>query len=181
MENKEVIFELIDKLKDLDYFIFGGFAIHHYTEGKRSFQDIDMLMRHEDLKKFAKRVGGNIEKRKITKGDFTTEDYFLEMNFKGQEIEAISISPGKKDEEKSFEKQFLNRKKKDFFGKEVFLVPKEGTLVHKAIVNREKDVRDLKMLRGKVDLKLLKEIADLRGERDKVFGILNDLGYDLNN
>ncbi len=182
MKNKEVISELTDKLKDLDYFIFAGFAIYLYTNGEREFKDIDLLIKYEDLKKLAGRIGGKIKRRKIKKGDFITEDCFLETNFKGQEVEAISIIPENKNDEKSFEKQLSNRVEKEFFGKKVYLTPIEGILVHKSIVNREKDVCDLKMLKKfhkKINLDLLKEIDRLRGKHDKVFRVLKEIGYNV--
>jgi len=61
----------------------------------------------------------------------------------------------------------------------VYIASKEGVLVHKAIVNREKDRKDLKILKGDIDVELLKEIATLRGKRDEVFNTLNKVGYNL--
>jgi|GEM_PF-5734849 len=179
IKNKQAILEIIDKLKGLDYLIFAGFAVYLYTEGKRSFQDIDILFKHQDFKKFADRVGETFRKRKINKGDFITEDYFLETNYKGQDIEAIGILSNRDNEIKIFEKEFANRKKKQLFGKDIFLMPKEGVLVQKAILNREKDINDLKLLKGDINTALLKEIANLRGKSDKVFKALGKLGYDL--
>ncbi len=178
-KKKKAILSLIDSLKDLDYFIFAGFAVYFHTEGKRGFEDIDILFKYEDLIKFAKRVGGKPKKRKIKKGDFITEDYFLCINYKGQEIEAIGILPDKEKEIESFEKQFKNRERVDFFGKDLFLSPKEGTIVHKAIVGRKKDIDDLILLKGNINADLLKEIAILRGEHDKVIKALTELGYNL--
>ena len=177
--NREVIIEILDMLEDLDYFIFSGFAIYLYTKGKREFSDIDILLRYKDLKKLASRLGGKIEKKRIEKGEFITTDYFLEVGFKGQEVEAISIIPENKNQGEVFNKQFLNRKKKNFQGRDVFLTPKEGILVHKAILGREKDIKDLELLKGEIDKKLLKEIAKLRGEYEKVIKRLNKVGYNI--
>ncbi len=180
MKNKQAVLELIDNLKNLNYFIFAGFAMYFYTKRKRKFEDIDILFKYEDLNKFARIMGGSPRKRKIKKGDFVTEDYFFKINYKGQEIEAISISPDKEKEIKSFEKQFANREKRSFLGKDIFLSPKEGVIVHKAIVNRKKDIDDIILLKNDIiNIELLKEIAILRESHDKVFKTLREIGYNL--
>ncbi len=176
MKNKQAILGLIDNLKDLDYLIFAGFAVYLYTEGKRDFKDIDILFKYEDLNKFAKKMGNKVKKRKIKKGDFITDDYFFEMNYKGQEIEAIGILPDREKEIKSFEKEFANRVKINFFEKDIFLSPKEGILVHKAIVSRKKDINDIILLKDNINVELLKEIAVLRGNYNKVFKTLRRVG-----
>ncbi len=125
-ENKQAILDLIDELKDLNYLIFAGFATHLYSKGKRDFQDIDILFRYEDLNKFAKRVGESPEKRTIEEGGFIAEDYYFEMNYKGQELEAIGILPDRQKDIDFFEKTIHAQRKKKLFWQRSFPVTKRG-------------------------------------------------------
>ncbi len=180
VEKRCVILEFINYLKDLDYFIFGGFGIYIYTNGKRKFDDIDILMNYESLNKLANKFNKKVKKRSIKKGDFVTKDYYFDLNFKGQEIEAISFIPNKISQKNSFEKQFYNKEKINFYGKEIFIVPKEGIVVHKISLSRKKDINDLKLLKGNLKKNLLKEIIKLRKENtNKYFNPLKKLGYNF--
>jgi hypothetical protein len=179
MKNKKTILELIDRLNDLDYFIFAGFAIYLYTKGKRKFQDIDIILSVEDLNKFANRIGGKVKERKINKGDLVTKDLYFEINYKGQDIEAISALPEEREDSVFFEKQLYRRIKINFFGKNIFLAPKEGLVIHKAITNREKDFNDLLLLKDNVNIKIIRELAMLRKEHERIFEVLRRAGYNL--
>ncbi len=178
MKNKQVILEIIDKLEGLNYFIFAGFAVYLYTNGKRSFQDIDIVLDYESLNEFANRLESKVGIRKIVKGSFNTEDYFFNVNYKGQEVEAISVLPERENEVNAFKKEFTNREKVNFFGKDIFLAPKEGIVAHKAMLNREKDKDDLLLLKNDINKQLLKEIVVFY-EEQRIFKILRELGYDL--
>ncbi len=155
---EDAIIEIIEKLENLDYFFFSGFAIYIYTKGKRKFQDI--LLTFDDLKELAKRLSVKVEKRLIKKGNFSTETYNFKTNYKGQEIDAVTYNLNTSDKINCL-LQLKKKTKAEISGKNIFLEPIEGILIHKITMSRENE--DLKLLSKhikKINLKFLKELSD---------------------
>lgn len=177
MNNKKVLQELIKKLSGLNWFFISGFAVEIYTNGKRKSKDWDLVVKEAD--EFARRIGCTVEHRKINKGAFIVDDFGFETEFCKQPIEVTTGYP-KFRRSGSLEELFEFKVKKDYFGIEVFVLPIEELIVHKAIMYRIKDVADLKLLsKCKFDPRLIHKFANDWKEHDKVLKTLNELDYKL--
>ena len=119
--------------------------------------------------------------RKITKGDFSVEDYAFVTSFNGQEIEVITIGPKEGHKQKTFSKLFEKKVKKNYLGIDVYVCPIEDILVHKADIHRDKDIADLELLKGhSFDSGLLNFFARERKNYSEIIKLLNKIGYDTN-
>jgi predicted nucleotidyltransferase len=180
MKTKSIL-QLIDKLKNIEYSFFSGFAIHVYTNGKRDFADIDTLMLYDNLKKFSERVNQPFKYREIKKGDFETEDYFMDFKIGSQLIEVVC--PSNTKDAKNCKLILDNKVKKKFLGRNIYLMPIEGIIAHKAKLNREKDIKDLNLLsqffkKKDLDMNLLKKMAaSHKVSYEEVIKKIEDLGF----
>lgn len=176
--NKEAFKKLLASLEGLDYFFISGFAVSIYLNGKKSFGDLDLVVHEKDIDRFANKIGAKLKRRLINKGTFTVNDYGFETKFLDLDIEATSGYPIKRVKENTFNKLFKYRVKRDFQGLKVYLAPIEEVLAQKAFFNREKDKKDLDMLKGiKFSKDLLLEISNDVGEKDKIIKNLKERGY----
>ncbi len=157
---KEDFLKIIGFLKDLNYFFISGFAVHVYSNGKRIFKDLDLVVHPRDIQILVNGLGCNLEKRLLDKGTFIVEDIGFEFNIRSQPIEATSGYPPNRMKNKTFYKLFDKRIAKKFFGEKVFLAPLEEIIAYKALTFREKDKQDLILLRSnKINNSLLIEIS----------------------
>lgn len=179
MDEKAII-NLINKLSGIRWFAIAGFSMFIYTNGKRKFDDIDIVVHEDDSKLFSKKFE-ELKKRVIDKGSFIVDDVGAEFYFEGLKIEATTGYPKKRVEEKTFNKLFNHINKRNYLGKEIFLAPIEEIIIQKAFMHRNKDISDLKLLiKEKINLSLLKEIAIDFGKYKEIIKILEDTGFLLN-
>ena len=151
---KETLKKIIKKLEGLNYEFFAGLAIEIYTNGARQHKDIDILIAREEMEEAAKRFNSELERKDmIGKGDFQVYDYLtFETVIDGQEIEVVSDSKKMKFNNKIVELNQLTANdlkdavKANYLGIEVNLQPIEEAIVQKALMNREKDKKDIKLL-----------------------------------
>src|SRR3989338_6623994 len=177
---KEVFGDLSEKLKGIDYFFISGMSVAIYSKGKREPGDIDIAINEKDIDKFAKSLGVKAEKRVTNKGTFIIDDYGFITNFKGQIVEATSGYPKKRMSEGKFNKLFSMKVKKDYLNKEVFVEPIEELLTQKAFMHREKDIRDLRLLKNiKFNKRRAIELAEDKGNKEEIFHLLKNEGFDL--
>lgn len=180
---KEILIKLKEKLQGLNWCFTAGLALKIYTNRKRKVRDIDILVKEIDV--FAKRLGCKAHKRKFKKATFIVEDYGFQTKFLGKEIEASSGFPFWRMQNKTIEKVYKNKVKKNFLGVEVFVEPIEELIVHKADMAREKDINDLKLLKKtilkerKINVNLLREFARDWQNYDKIMQTLRKIGYNL--
>jgi hypothetical protein len=175
---KEIFLELIDKLRGIDYFFISGLSVAIHTNGKRKPGDIDLAIHEKDIDRFAKLLGTEAKRRFIDKGSFKVEDYGFVVDFEGQMIEATSGYPKKRIYEGKFNKLFSMKIKKKYFGLDVFVEPIEELLTQKAFMHREKDLQDLKLLRGiALNKNLILELAEDKGNKEEILSILLKEGF----
>ncbi len=176
--NQASFSSLIEKLEGLDWCFFSGFAVKLYADRKRKCGDLDIMVRNEDLHKFAKRLGTEVRRRTEKKDTFRLNDIGFETDFKGLDIEATSGFPRKRFKEKLLGKVFKKSVKKNFFGETVYLTPIEDLIVHKASMLRVKDRKDLKLLKNEeYDTGFIKELAEDWGESKRILENLTKVGF----
>src|SRR3989338_11355401 len=139
---KETFNKLLDLLKEIDYFFISGMCVAIYSKGRRTPEDIDIVVHEKDIDRFAKLLGAKAERRLINKGTFIVEDYGFVIDFKGQIIEVTSGYPRKRVSENTFNKLFNMKAKKKYLGRDVFVEPIEELLTQKAFMHRKKDIID---------------------------------------
>lgn len=180
MVDYKVLREVLDLLKPFDYAFFSGMAMEIYTNGKRKANDVDILINKKEIDKFAKLVGCKLLDRVIEKENYLSEDYGGETMFNGQGIELTSGFPKKRMQENTIVKLFQKKVKVNYLGFDVYVVPIEELIMHKAMMQRRKDILDLEMLKSlKYNALLIREFARDFGDEDKAIKFLVDLDYDL--
>lgn len=154
---------IIDKLKDLDWYITAGFAVASYLGKTRSASDLDITLREKDLEKFAERVGEEAEKRGIKKGKAVLYNKGFKKDFHGIYIDAnngISSNLGEKIEDKIYERKVG----KTFLGERVYIATIEEIVALKAYLFRDKDKADLRRLESyaeeNIDVDFLRELLE---------------------
>ncbi len=171
--DKKILHNLLEKLEGLNWFFFGGLAVEIYTNGKRKTNDIDIALFDKDLYKFANRIGGKLEKRNIEHGDFSINDFGFIKYFKGKEIEATKTIP----------KILFERKlRMNYLDNEIFIQPLENLIAHKALMHREKDMKDLKLILNEnldIDFDFLEKEAERFGNKELIFSNLRKVGFDV--
>lgn len=177
---QEDFFKLINLLKDVDYFFISGFTVNIYTNKKRGFNDLDIVVKIKDIQKFANRLGCVARRRSIDKGTFIVDDFGFECKVGDLQVEVTSGYPPNRIKDSSFDKLFKKKVTKKYLGKLIFVAPIEEIIAYKALTFREKDRKDLILLKSKkIDLLILKEISrDLTSEKI-IYNNLNSLGYKL--
>ncbi len=172
--------EILDLLKPFDYVFISGMAMEIYTNGKRKANDIGILINSKDIEKFAGIIGCKLTNRVIKKEDYYSEDYGGEASYNGQMIEITSGFPRKRMQENTISKLFDRKVKRKYNGFDVYAVPIEELMVHKSMMQREKDAIDLALLRNlHFDQAFIRELARDFGNEDKVIKFLRKLGYAL--
>ena len=175
---QEAFFKLLEKLNGIDYFFLSGLSVAIHTGGKREPQDIDIAVNEKDIDKFTNLLGVSAHSRTIDKGTFQVNDFGLETIFEGQKIEVSTGYPVKRKENNTFNKLFKLKKKATFLGKQVFVEPIEELITQKAFMHREKDIRDLELLKDlKYDQTLLLELAEDKGNSKEIFEVLKKVGF----
>lgn len=179
--SKQLLLDLVKKLKGYDWAFFSGFAVEMYTDGKRkSGNDLDILVSKRDIDKLANSFGTSAKHRRFKKADFYVDDYAFETVFKGTKLEVTSGFPKKRMREGSIDKVFENKTSKDYQGVNVFVEPIEELIVHKAVMHRPKDIRDLKLLlSNQYRPSFLKELASDWGQKKEIYKVLTDVGYKI--
>lgn len=177
---EEILNELLKKLKGLRWFIISGFAIEIYTKGKRRSDDIDLVVHEKDLEEFARRVGSKIKKRDLTKEGYVIQDLAIEFKIKEKEIEVTGGYPKERMINKTFDKLFDKKIRKDYKNFKLWVCPIEELIVLKASLRREKDLDDLRLLKDfKYDPNFVKEVAKDCGAEGRVLDVLNKEGYEI--
>ena len=177
---KEILGKLIKDLNGLRWFFISGFAVEIYSDGKRVTGDWDIVIKEDDAKKFAEKIGCKVEHRLIQKKNFVVDDYGFEGNYYGQDIEVTTGFPKCRILNCAFDKLFNRRVKVIYMGVEIFVEPMEELIVHKAFMHRPKDIDDLKLLKDKkINLYFLKELANDYGAAEKIINILKEIGYEI--
>jgi predicted nucleotidyltransferase len=178
MVNILILKEVLEMLKPFKYVFFSGMAMEVYTNGKRKAKDFDIIVDKEDIEEFAKLINCKLDYRKIVKEDYHSEDYGGVVDYKGQEIELTSGFPKKRVEDATIKKLFERRKKVNYLGLNIYVVPIEETIAFKALMHREKDYIDLEMLKEiEFDINLVKEYARDWGQEEKAIKILKEAGF----
>lgn len=178
MVNLEILREVIGMLKPFEYAFFSGTAMEIYTNGKRKAKDLDIIINKKDIKSFAKLIKCKLTRREIKKEDYESEDYGGVVDYKGQEIEITSGFPKKRVEDGTIVKLLERRKKANYLGFDIYVVPIEETITFKALMRRQKDYIDLKILKElEFDTNLVKEFTRDWGQEEKATTILREIGF----
>jgi predicted nucleotidyltransferase len=152
--NRNRLIKLVEKLNEVNYAFFAGLAIEAYTNGKRKHKDVDILVAREEMQKVGKIFNADVEKKeKIKAGNVELFDY-LAIQTKFEELELEFVSDARKMKFKNIMTKLNELSAKDiknantvkYMGVEVKLQPVEELMVHKAIMAREKDINDIKLL-----------------------------------
>jgi len=171
--NKEVFNEILGKLEGLNYFFVSGLSVAIRTNEKRIPGDIDVVVRSKDIDTFANRLGTVANNRRIDKGTFVISDYGFEVDYKGQMVECTTGYPPKRIQDGTFDKLFDKKIKTSYLNQEVYVEPLEELVNQKAFMGREKDLKDLELLRGiTLNRKLLMEISKDKDNSDKVLPVI---------
>jgi hypothetical protein len=171
--NKEVFREILDKLEGLNYFFTSGLSVAIRTGGERVIDDIDIVIDPKDIDIFANRLGTTSLNRRIDKGTFVVSDYGFEVDYKGQMVECTTEYPPKRIQEGTFGKLFDKKIKCSYLDQVVYVEPLEELVNQKAFMGREKDLKDLELLRGEtLDKKLFMEISKDKGNLDEVLPVV---------
>ena len=168
--------EILEKLNGLEYFFISGLSVAVYTKGKRISGDIDIAIKGNDIDVFAARLGVVAKNRKIDKGTFIVEDYGFEVNYKGQIVECTSGYPVRRVKEGTFGKLFSKRLKKEYLGNEVYIEPIEELVNQKIFMNRDKDKRDIELLKDFVlNKSFFKEICEDKLNTEQVLSVADKI------
>lgn len=182
--NKESFSKFLETLEGLNWCFFAGLAVSIYTDGKRKVGDIDILIEQKNIKEFAKRLNTKAKRRFFKKENILVDDFGFKTKFLGIEIEASSGFPQKRLKDGTIKKIFKNKVRKKYLGFDVFVEPIEEILIHKALMEREKDLKDLKMLllksKENINYKFLEELLNDWGEKkETILENLKNVGYNV--
>lgn len=173
--NTVVFAEIVNTLQGINYFFISGLSVAIHTSGQRIPGDIDIAVHPSDIDTLATRLGTIAKRRVINKGTFTVDDYGFEVEYKGQMIECTSGYPAKRIQEKTFNKLFERKVKTTYLEQTVYVEPLEELVNQKAFMHREKDLKDLELLKGRdLDSVLLLEISHDKGNTDIVIPLLRN-------
>ncbi|MCX6741742.1 MAG: hypothetical protein NTX24_01025 [Candidatus Pacearchaeota archaeon] len=178
MNQEEAFFNLMEKLRDLNYCFISGTAVSVYSDGKREAKDLDIVLDSKDIDTFAERMGCTPNKRITSKGNFLTEDYVFETDFSGLSIEAISTEKGKQTTK--MQKTFEHKVKKKYLGEEIYVTPIEELVSQKAFTHRDKDLADLELLKNiPLNQNLLLEFVKEWGNSEEIINLLKQIGFKI--
>lgn len=148
-----------------------------YAWRKRKINDIDILLREKDIYIFAERIKAKVKKRKIEKKNFHMNDLGFTKQFQGFGIEAVSKP--EKNQDRHLKYFFDNKIKRIYLGQEVYLVPLEGIIVHKALMFRKKDKKDLEKLKKlNYNKKKINMLAGFWEKKKHIIRNLRKAGFD---
>lgn len=141
---------------------------------------MDILVSKKEIDEVADLFGTSAQYRKFKKADFYVDDYAFEVVFNGLKLEVSSGFPPKRIREGTIKKVFDNKVSKAYQGVDIFVIPIEELIVHKAVMHRPKDIRDLKLLKSNQYSSLfLKELAIDWGKKKEVCNVLTEVGYKI--
>jgi len=143
---------IAERLKGLTWIIDSGMAVEIYTNGKRVANDIDIVVLEKDIEEAARRLGTTITRRSADKSGLKIiDEKYACATIEGVEIELVCGS-GRymiNGRERGFnitENHFACAKRVSYLGAELNVAAPEELLVHKTILGREKDVKDVGLL-----------------------------------
>lgn len=133
--------------------------------------DIDLVVKPEDMKKVEKELGGEIEDRDFNKGSGTFDNLGFTVNYKGLKVEVTNGLPSPEYED------FLNKMhdmkvKCNILGREVYLSAPEREVYLRAYLSRKKDFRDLESYKKNINIRdanleeILEDMKDIQGEEE---------------
>ena len=162
MKKEKILRELLIKLEGLNWCFISGTAVSVYTNNKRKFGDIDIVMDEKSIKQFAKRLRVPIKTTIEKKGEAIIKSSCIQTDFLGMPIEIATNFPNDPVQLNLVEKTLKNKVLKNYLSLKVYVTPLEELIAHKSAMLREKDVKDLKMLKKlKVNDKFLNEFKEL--------------------
>lgn len=160
---------IAEKLKDLHWMIDSGMAVEIYTNGRRTAKDIDIVTLEKDFEEVAKRLGAKTTFRSVDKGGLKIiREKYASGVVGNVPIEIVCgsgkiIINGRERNMRVTEMHFNYAKKVKYLGVKVNVAAKEETIVHKTIMGREKDKKDIKSLMENFepDIKILEHFLDM--------------------
>lgn len=174
-----ILNKITEKLEGTDWAIFSGFAVEIYTNGKRKTEnDIDILVDARDIKVLEKRFGTDANQRHFQKDNFVVDDYGFVTSFKGIELEITTGFPPTRVRNGTIRKVFENKICKKYKDIDIFVVPIEELIVLKASMGRDKDIKDLKLLKDcDYNLDLINDFAEDYDNEKKILQTLERLSF----
>jgi len=147
-----VLAAIAERLKGLTWMIDSGMAVEVYTNGRRVANDIDIVVLEKDIGEAARKLGTTVTRRSADKSGLKIiDEKYASAAIGGVAIELVCGS-GRymiNGRERGFnitENHFACAKKVSYLGAELNVAPREELLVHKTILGREKDVKDVGLL-----------------------------------
>lgn len=168
--DKKTFKNLIDLLEDFNYLIFSGFAVKLYCDPDRDCEDIDIIVKHEQIEELADKLKSKVRRRKKEKrGGVRINDYGFETKYEDIKLDVSSGFPRKRFKEGTLDKLFENKRRVEYLGRKVNLIPVEDLIIMKADFFQEKDKRDLRKLKKcDYDKELLLEMAKDWSIKEKI-------------
>lgn len=171
--NTIIFKELVQHLKGINYFFISGLSVSIHTNGQRIPGDIDIAIHPNDIELFAERLGAKAHPRHIHKGTFIVDDYGFEVEYKGQMVECTTGYPLKRINENTFNKLFEMKVAKLYLDEPVYVEPLEELVNQKAFMHRDKDMKDLELLKSQpIHMELLNQIGIDKGNNEIVLPVV---------
>ena len=141
-----------EKLEGLNWMIDSGMAVEIYTGGKRVANDIDVVILEKDMDEAARRLGTNVTTRSADKNGLQIiNEKYASTTIEDMTIELVCGSGeyminGKERCMNVTKEHLACARKISYLGVELNVAAREEILVHKTILGREKDKKDVELL-----------------------------------
>lgn len=185
MERKKIALRYLKQVfEGKPWCITSGAAVHAHT-GEREVGDIDVLTTKKAAEEVAEKTGYDTSEWEVH-GDAlrAEEEVYFSFSIENVPVEVMAGDSRIEREDMTVEAEmdenlFENSDSKDLFGEEVPVAPVEELIVQRAVLGREKDVRDLKkLIKQGINAEVLEECISARniGE-EQFFELLESQGF----
>lgn len=185
MQRKKIALRYLKQVfEDKQWCVTSEAAVRAYVRDK-DVNDIGVLTTKEAAKEVAKKTGNETLEWESHGDDLRAkEEVYFSFSIENIPVEVMAGSSekesGKEVVKSTIDEDIIKDSKElDLFGEKVPVAPLEELIVRKAVIGRDKDKEDLKVLIQKgIDRSMLQECLDARDiDREQFFKILERRGF----
>ena len=185
MQRKKIALRYLKQVfEDKQWCVTSEAAVRAYV-GDKDVNDIGVLTTKEAAKEVAKKTGNETLEWESHGDDLRAkEEVYFSFSIENIPVEVMAGSSekesGKEVVKSTIDEDIIKDSKElDLFGEKVPVAPLEELIVRKAVIGRDKDKEDLKVLIQKgIDRSMLQECLDARDiDREQFFKILERRGF----
>lgn len=185
MERKKIALRYLKQVfQGKPWCITSGAAVRAHT-GEREVDDIDVLTTRKAAKEVAEKTGNDTSEWEVH-GDGLQAEEEVYFNFSIEKVPVEVMAGDSRIEKPEMtveaemdEELFENSKHLEIFDEKVPVAPVEELIVQRAVLGRDKDVRDLKkLIKEGIDAEVLKDCISARSiAEEEFFELLEDRGF----